>query len=342
MLYELPPFEHLTARTVEDAVQWLDQYGNRAKIIAGGTDLLGLMKDRIKGPQMPMPEVLIDVKKIPGMSEIRYEEGKGLIIGAAATLASIESSRIILEKFPMLAQAANQVATNQIRNVGTLGGNLCQRPWCWYFRLPHFNCYKKGGSMCYAITGNNKYYFSILSLGICVMAHPSDTAPALIALDASAKIVGKNGTKTVPVERFFNDPREVFETVLKQDEILTEVYVPEQPPNTYGVYLKERPRGSWDFALASVASLTRISNGVCRDAKIVLGGVAPYPYRPVKAEDLLRGQRINADTAAKTGEAAVTGAHPLSMNRYKIPLTKTLVKRALLKCLELASSKPTA
>lgn len=340
MLYELPPLEHLTAHSVEEVVQWLGKYGARAKIIAGGTDLLGLMKDRITGPRMPLPEILIDIKKIPALSEIRYKEGKGMTIGAAAILTSIETSRIVTERYPILVQATSQVATNQIRNMGTLGGNLCQRPWCWYFRVPQFNCYKKGGAMCPAITGNNNYYFSILGLGICVMAHPSDTAPALVALGASAKIVGKSGTRTVPMERFLNGPREVFETVLKPDELLAEVFVPEPSQDTYGVYLKERPRQTWDFALASVATLTQIHNGICKDVSIILGGVAPYPYRALEAEDILKGQEIGEEVAAKAGEAAVSKARPLRMTHFKVPLTRALVKRATLQCFRQASSIP--
>ncbi|HBA39215.1 MAG TPA: molybdopterin dehydrogenase [Deltaproteobacteria bacterium] len=337
MLYELPPLEHLTAYNVEEAVRWLAEYNPRGKVIAGGTDLLGLMKDKITGPQMPMPEVLIDIKKIPGLSAIQYEAGKGLTIGAAATLTSIMTSSIVLEKYPILAQAAGQVATHQIRNMGTLGGNLCQRPWCWYFRVPQFNCYKKGGAMCPAITGNNKYYFSILGLGICVMAHPSDTAPALIALGASAKIVGSDGSRTVPIEQFFKGPREVFETVLKPDELLTEIQVPEPRRNSYGIFLKERPRETWDFALASVATLLQIEGKVCQEARVILGGVAPYPYRALGAEELLRNREIGGEAPEKAGEAAVSGARPLRANHYKIRLTKALVKRAVLHCLDRAS-----
>jgi xanthine dehydrogenase YagS FAD-binding subunit len=339
MLYELPPVEHLTAHSVDEAVGWLAKYGEKAKVVGGGTDLLGLMKDKITGPRMAMPEVLIDIKRIPGLSEIRYQEGRGLTIGAAATLTSIERSEIVLEKYPILARSSGQVATGQIRNMGTLGGNLCQRPWCWYFRVPQFDCYKKGGSMCPAITGNNKYYFSILGLGICVMAHPSDTAPALVALGASAKIVGKSGPRTVPMEKFFTSPREVSETVVKPDELLAEIHVPEPRQSTFSVYLKERPRQTWDFALASVATLTQINDGVCEEVRIILGGVAPYPYRAHKAEDLLRGREIGREAAAKAGEAAVSEARPLKMNRYKIPLTRALVRQAVVQCFDRASSK---
>jgi xanthine dehydrogenase YagS FAD-binding subunit len=341
MLYEVPEIEYLTARSVKEAVSWLVQHGSEAKIIAGGTDLLGLMKDRIVGPQMPMPRVLIGIKRISGLDRIQYDDGNGLTIGAAATLASIETSKTVLQKFPILAQAAGSIAIRQIRNMGTIGGNLCQRPWCWYFRVPYFNCYKKGGSMCYAITGENKTYFSILGLGVCVMAHPSDMAPALISLGASVRIDGPSGRRMVPMEDFFNGPRDVFETVLRNDEILSEIYVPEQLEGTVGVYLKERPRGAWDFALASVAALLRIQESICVDAKIVLGGVAPFPYRAWEAENAIKGKAIGRDLAVRAGEIAVFWAHPLKMNRYKIPLTKALVKKALLRCFESTSRSVT-
>lgn len=334
MLHEIPPVEYLAAETVEQAVDWLVQYGTAAKILAGGTDLLGLMKDRIAGPKMVMPTVLIDIKRIPKLQRIQYDKARGLTIGAAVALASVETSKPVLQRFPILAQAAASVATTQIRNMGTIGGNLCQRPWCWYFRSPHFQCFKKGGSMCYAITGENKTYFSILELGVCVMAHPSDMALVLMALGASIQIEGQRGRRIVPIERFYNGPREVFETCLKEQEILAEVHVPEPSEGTVGVYLKERPRGAWDFALASVAALLRVQDGICADARIVLGGVAPLPYRAREAENAIRGEVIGPRLAGQASELAVLGARPLTKNRYKIRLTKAVVKRALLRCFD--------
>lgn len=340
MLYELPAFNYLQATSIQEATNCLSEYGSRAKILGGGTDLLGLMKDRVVGPKMPQPEVLIDIKKIPGLDKIEYEKGIGLKIGAAATLSTIETSNVILKNFTIIAQAAGSVATKQIRNMGTLGGNLCQRPWCWYFRVPNFDCYKKGGKQCYAITGNNKYYFSILGQGICVMSHPSDLAPALIALDASVKVEGSGGSKRIlPLSQFFNGPRETFETILKDDEILTEVLVPDQAEGTRGVYLKERLRETWDFALSGVAVVLRMTNGhVCEDVKIVLSGVAPYPLRSERAEEALKGKVVEERSAASAASASVHGARPLSMNRYKVAMTRALVKRAILSCTSTAAT----
>lgn len=329
MLYEIPPIEYVEAASVEDAVYWLNYYGDRAKVLAGGTDLLGLMKDRIQGSKMPVPEVLVDITKIPGISDIEYEPEGGLRIGACATLRSIETSPLMKDKFPILAEAAGSVATNQIRSVGTIGGNLCQRPWCWYFRVPHFDCYKKGGSLCYAVSGSNKYYFSVLGLGICVMSHPSDMAPALITLGASVRVAGAKGVNLVPLEKFFNGPREVYETILRNDEIVVGVVVPNQPPGSHGIYLKQRMRGTWDFALASVAAQVVRRDGVCEDAKIVLGGVAPFPYRASKAEESLIGKKVDEALIDEAAEAALQKTHPLSMNSYKVPMAKALVKRVL-------------
>ncbi len=337
LLYELPPIKYLRAESVESAVHWLDQFDGRARILAGGTDLLGLMKDNVTGSKMPMPELLIDIKRIPGIRDIGYDAEGVLRIGAAATLHDLESSPLVTGKYSLLAQAASEVATHQIKNMGTIGGNLCQRPWCWYFRVPHFDCFKKGGKQCYAITGNNKFYFSILGLGICVMAHPSDTAPALIALDASVRIAGPSGLRILPVAEFFNGPRETFETILDSNEMLVEVLLPrEQPKNSVGVYLKERLRETWDFALASVAIQANRSatNRAFEQVRIVLGGVAPFPYRVPKAEELLIGKIVTTSLLEEVAEVAVQGARPLSMNAYKIPLLKALVKRALQRCAE--------
>src|SRR5215813_10184916 len=223
MLDELPPLAHVDAESVEDAVQWLVEYADRAKILAGGTDLLGLMKDGIDGPGLPMPEVLVNVKTIPGFAEISEGPEGGLRIGAATTLVDIECHPLVTRRFPALAQAAAAVATTQIRAMGTVGGNLCQRPWCWYFRHPQFPCLKRGGKQCYALPGSNRTYFGVLGLGVCVMSHPSDLAPALIALDARVIIAGAMGLRMVPIERFFRGPRSRTETVLEPGEILVAV-----------------------------------------------------------------------------------------------------------------------
>ena len=325
MLDELPVLGHVDAESVDEAIAFLGEHGDRAKVLAGGTDLLGLVKDGIDGPKMPRPEVLVNVKTIPPLRRIEILPDGGLRIGATALLSEVETHPVIRARFPALAQAAGSVATLQIRAMGTVGGNLCQRPWCWYFRHPQFECFKRGGKQCFAIPGNNRTYFSFLGLGICVMSHPSDLAPALIALGADVVIAGVGGTRRVAVEKFFQGPRSVSETVLGPAEILTHVEVPAAPDGARSVFLKHRVRGSWDFALSEVA-VSRDPEGLTR---VAVGGVAPYPLRATAAEEVLAGQPLTEATIARAADAVLAKARPLPMNGYKVDLTRALLRRAL-------------
>lgn len=324
MLDELPPLEHVAAESVEEAVRWLGHYGARAKLLAGGTDLLGLMKDRVSGPQMPLPDVLIDIKRIPGLGEIAERADGGVRIGATVRLADLETHEAVRARYPVLAEAARSVATTQIRAVGTVGGNLCQRPWCWYFRHPRFECFKRGGRQCFAIPGSHRTYFSVVNLGICVMSHPSDLAPALLALGARLGVAGPGGPREIPIEEFFQGPRSVSDTVLGADEVLTWVDVPAAPAGAHGVFLKHRLRNTYDFALAEVAAW-RAGDEV----RLALGGIAPFPFRAREAEAQLRGRPLTADAIAAATAAVVDRARPLTMNGYKVDITRALVERAL-------------
>ena len=328
MLYELPAVEHFDVKTVQEALSGLRQYGDKARVIAGGTDLLGLMKDRIQGPQMKIPEVLINIKAIPELHQVTYDPNAGLRIGAAVTLSQLEYSEVINKKFSVLSQAARQVGTTQLRNMGTIGGNICQRPRCLYFRHPHFPCYKKGGDKCYAAAGEHRHYHSILKHGKCVMACPADMASALVALEGQALINRGEGEKTLPLREFFLGPNSFTETALKSDEILAQLLVPDQKW-THQVFLKHRIRHSSDFSLASVAMVARISDGTCMEIRIVLGGVAPFPYIAFKAEEVIRGKEPSDQVISQAAEASVEEARPLPMNRYKIDLTRALVRRVL-------------
>jgi xanthine dehydrogenase YagS FAD-binding subunit len=329
LFYELPSFEHVDVNSIKEAVSWLYNHDKQAKVIAGGTDLLGLMKDRVVGAILTIPEVLINIKGIPEMNSIIYDEKDVLRVGATATLSQLLKSDIIKNKFNVLWSAARQIGTTQLRNMATIGGNICQRPQCMYFRHPHFACYKKGGSKCYAITGENRDYHSILKYGRCVMAHPSDMATVLVALDAKAIIVGYEGEKQIPLKRFFLGPNNPIEIILKTDELLTHFQVPNLKGKNYQVFLKHRIRSASDFSLSSVAAVAEISDGTCGDIRIVLGGIAPFPYIASGAEKIVRGKRLNEKLILKAGAVSVKGARPLSMNRYKIELTKVLVTRAL-------------
>ena len=257
MLDELPPFDYLDAATLAEAMAALIEHGPRAQVLAGGTDLLGLMKDRISGPGMPVPELLVNVKRIPELHGIAEAADGGLRIGAAVTLADLERDARVTARLPALAQAAAAVATTQIRAMGTVGGNLCQRPWCWYFRHPQFPCLKRGGKQCFALPGSNRTYFGVLGLGVCVMSHPSDLAPALIALDARVAIAGATGLRRVPIEQFFRGPRSRTETVLEPGEILVAVDVPAPAPGARSLFLKHRLRGTWDFATSGARTRDR-------------------------------------------------------------------------------------
>ena len=328
MLYELPVFQHVDAKSVKEAVSCLHSNGEKAKVIAGGTDLLALMKDRVEGPRLKIPEVLVNIKAIPEISRVSYEPGAGLRVGSAVLLVQMETSEVVKKEFPILAQAAGQVGTTQLRNMGTIGGNICQRPRCMYFRHPHFPCYKKGGTQCYAAAGEHRHYHSILKNGRCVMACPSDTAPALVALQAKAVIYGHAGERVVSIRDLFQAAGPFTETALQADEFLTEIQVPDQSGSRQ-VFLKHRIRHSTDFALASAAVVVRMAGDVCADIRIVLGGIAPFPYEAAKAEEVLKGKKLSETLISQAAEASVEGARPLPMNGYKIDLTRVLVRRVL-------------
>jgi len=330
LLYELPVFEHVDMKSSEEALTWLRRFGEKAGVIAGGTDLLSLMKDRIVGPQLHIPNILINIKPIPQMDCITDHEERGLRIGATVTLNALETSEIIKKKFSILSQAARQVGTTQIRYMGTLGGNLCQRPRCLYFRHPDFLCYKKGGKTCYALRGEHRYYHAIMQYGKCVMAHPSDLATALIALKAKVIISTCNGEREIFLQDFFLGPDHAREIVLKPDELLTEIWVPNhREGRVFQRFLKHRVRHAVDFSLSSVAVVAQMSENICEDIQIVLGGIAPFPYKASEAEELIRGRMLEESMIAKAAEAIGEGARPLPMNRYKVPLTKALVRRVL-------------
>ncbi|UCH08708.1 MAG: FAD binding domain-containing protein [Deltaproteobacteria bacterium] len=329
LLYELPSFELLDVGTVRDALACLKKYEGRTRVIAGGTDLLSLMKDRVEGPELQIPEVLVNIKNIPELNQITYDEHTGLRIGAAVKLNRLQTSDVIRQKFTVLSQAAGHVGTTQIRNMGTMGGNICQRPRCMYFRHPYFLCYKKGGDKCYAVGGEHRYYHSIMKNGRCVMAHPSDLAPALAALEAEVVIASSEGEKTLTLQDFFTPANDGTETVLKPGEFLTGVHVPNQKGKTYQCFLKHRIRHASDFALASVATVARITDVICEEIRIVLGGIAPFPYMAFRAVEILRGRKFTEKLISQAAAASIAEAHPLPQNRYKIDLATALVRRAL-------------
>ena len=328
-------FEWANPTSVKDAVNMLRTAQSPADIddarrpIAGGQDLLTTMKDYITRPTR-----VVNLKGIRGLNRIEGNARRGLKIGALVTLAQLEEHPEIRRSFPGIAEAAHSVASTQIRNLGTIGGNLCQRPRCWYYRLEHVICLKKGGSQCYAAVGENKYN-AILGGGPSYIVHPSDLAPMLVALGASVNVTGPEGNRTIPLEKFFTLPSEGNirrENVLKNEEIITEVQVPSSAFAARSTYLKFKERSSLDFALSAVAAAVEIgSNKTVKQARIVLGGVAPIPWRVPKAEAYLAGKTLDANVLAEAAKLALEGAQPLEKNAYKVPLTQTLVRRALAK-----------
>src|SRR5881397_877460 len=321
-------FENIDAKSVNQAVALLQKFHQEKKtaiVVGGGSEILQLMKDHVV-----MPDYVVNLKTIPGLNTIKEERG-GFRIGGLTTLADIEEHPGIREKLLILSEAAGEAASPQIRNAGTIGGNICQRPFCWYFRSSNFNCLRKGGQVCYTVTGDGRFH-AILGGGPSYIVHPSDTAPALVALDAQIKIAGPSGEKTIPLEKFFLLPSVDYkrENVLNPGEIVTEIFVPYPKSGSKGFYHKVRERLAWDHAIVSVATVVQSSGGVARSARVVLGGVAPVPWRVPKAEEFLRGKRMDEASAQKAGEIALEGAKPLKDNVYKVGMAKSLIQRALL------------
>jgi xanthine dehydrogenase YagS FAD-binding subunit len=328
-------FEWMNATTVAEAVNALKagsapaDLDDAARPIAGGQDLLTTMKEYITRPTR-----VVNLKSIRGLNRVESDGNGGLRIGALVTLNQLAEDANVRRTFPGLAEAAHSIGTPQIRNLGTVGGNLCQRPRCWYFRLEDVVCLKKGGSECYAATGENKYH-AIFGGGPSYIVHPSDLAPMLVALGASVNVTGGDGTRTIPLDKFFTLPSDGNlrrENVLKNHEIITDVVVPASKFAANSTYLKFKERDSMDFAMSAVAAAVTLGpDKTVSEARIVLGGVAPIPWRVPKAEAALVGKTMNKELLAEVGKVALEGAEPLARNAYKIPLTQTLVRRALAK-----------
>jgi xanthine dehydrogenase YagS FAD-binding subunit len=316
-------FEFVNPKTLEVVPSLLSKKWDETMLLAGGTDLLDMLKERLVKPQR-----VINLKSIPGLSYIK--NGVGLEIGALTTITEIVEAPAVRKNFAVLAEAAESIATPQLRNMGTLGGNLCQRPRCWYFRTKDILCIKKGGSKCYAVEGLNKYH-CIFGGGPSFIVHPSDAAPALMALGASLDVLGPNGKENVALADFYELPVDNIrrEHILEPNQIITAVKVPQPAPGTKSTYLKFREKQSFDFAIVSVAAVLQMEGKVCKKASIVLGGVAPLPWRAEATEAELNGKTLAAEVIKKAADAAVDKALPMKQNAYKIQLTKVMVKRVL-------------
>ncbi|GAB6906447.1 Aerobic-type carbon monoxide dehydrogenase, middle subunit CoxM/CutM-like protein [Desulfosarcina cetonica] len=321
----MQPFQHQAATSVADTIAILSTHKGRAKLMAGGTDLLGILKTRAT---VAYPKVVVNIKSIAGLDKIQ-SDGQGLSLGALTRLADIVDSEVIRDAYPILAEAAASVAMPQIRNVGTIGGNLAQETRCWYFRYPHsiggrIMCKRKGEAACLAVKGDNRYH-AIFGGKKCFAVCPSDMAVALAALDAEIQISGAKGQRSVAVTGFYHPLGNVLET----DEMITGIKVPRPAPNNRQVFIKHRVRDAIDFATVSVGLVVSMDAKTVADVRVVLGAVASGPYRATDAEAALVGRKLDPAVIEKAAEASVAGAVPLSGNAYKVDITKTLVRQAL-------------
>ena len=323
-------FDFIDAHSAQEAVELLRTYGKRAQLFASGADVLFMLKDAIEGPKETPPDVLINLGTSTELEGIRHDATTGLWLGAMTRLIDLVEHPLIQARYPLLMQAASQVASPQLRHTSTLAGNLCQRPRCWYFRNRDIVCLKKGGSTCWTVDGDNRYYHAILEGGPCYIMHPSDMAPALIALGAQIHILGPQGPRSLPLEEFFvtTVQRLYQENVLEREDIITSLSFPPVSAELKQVFLKSRIRQADEFSLAIVALAARVQAGTCIDCRVVLGGVAPRPYRATAAEEAIKGSPLTAEQINKAAAAALAAAKPMAMNTYKLDLARGLVVRA--------------
>jgi xanthine dehydrogenase YagS FAD-binding subunit len=320
----LPNFSYVKATSLKEAIRQLG--ADQARLHAGGTDLLGCLHDHVFTAGK-----LVSISGLEELRGITRSAGGGLRLGALTSVAEVAGHPEIRRYYPLLAQSAAEVASPQLRQQGTLGGNLCQKPRCWYYR-GEFDCLRKGGKECFAFAGENQYH-CILGGKDCFIVHPSDIAPALVALEARVRIAGPGGVREAAVEEFHLppavDPRR--ETVLGPQEIVTEILLPPARPGLRSAFRKVRARRSWDFAVAAVALALQFDGERISRARVVLAGAAPVPWRSREAETALVGSKLDAETAGRAAEAAMQKAEPLEHNGYKVALFKGLIEEELLK-----------
>ena len=321
----IPPCELFQPASIGDALNLLDRYGENSWVLAGGLDSFDWFKDRIK-----RPEAIVDLGGIAELSGIRAD-GDGLVIGPMTSLTEVATHPDVVGRFGLLAQAAAEVATPQIRNQGTLGGNLAQDTRCWYYR-GGWPCYRAGGNICYASAPKAmNAEHCVFGASRCVAVNPSDTAPAMIALDARMVVANSSGETVYDAEDFWIGPGIDIErmTVMEPGDLLTAIHVPGTWAGADFYFEKIRDRKSWDFSLVTVASAMRTSAGAIQDARISVNGVAPYPMRLDGAERAVIGQAPSDDTGIAAGDVAIRRAQPLRHNAYKLPLMRNLVRRAV-------------
>ncbi len=315
-------FEWAEAKTVQEAIGSL---GNGAVVKAGGLDVIDRLKEGLEEPKR-----LVNIRNLKGLDYVREDAKAGVLrIGPLVTLDQLDKNPIVRKKFTALADSAGKAATPQIRNMATLGGNLLQRPRCWYFRNELFNCRKKGGTRCFAQDGENEYH-AIFDNRTCAIVHPSATATALVAFGARIEITSAKGKREVLLEEFFVSPEKdvMRENTLGEDELITEIRVPIQKASVKSAYIKQGEKESFDWPIADVAV---VFDSASKKASIVLGAASPVPLRAKKAEAALSGKAINQETANTAAKAALEGATPLAENDYKLAVFETIIRRTILK-----------
>ena len=317
----MPAFPYVRVRSLKEGIKHLSS--GDARVYAGGTDLLGCLRENAFTAGKA-----VSISSIKELKGIREERG-GLRIGALSTITQVAESALVKKLYPGLARAASEVGSPQLRAQGTIGGNICQKPRCWYYR-GDFHCIRKGGDKCFAFAGENQYHCIFGGAG-CFIVHPSDTAPALSAFQATVRIAGPKGSRSVPVDQFFVPPAidPWKETVLEPGEIVTEISIPAPPPGLRSSYRKVRARRSWDFALAGVALAVRFDGARVSEAHVWLSGAAPVPWRSKEVEQEILGKRLDEKTIARASEAALRTAEPLTKNGYKIPLFRAVIEEEL-------------
>lgn len=319
-------FEYVRPVSVTQAVQALNQRG--AMPMAGGMDMVPGMQDNVISTERVVNLKSIQEEAVRGIRET----GDGVLIGALTTLTEIAEHPVLASRYTALTEATVEVGSPQIRNVGTLGGNLCQRPRCWYFRNEHYKCLKKGGPRCFAADDDaENQYNAILGGGPAYIVHPSNCASAVVALNATMHITGPDGSRAVHADDFFVLPTErlLQENVLRQGELITHVEIPTPPEGHRSAFLETSERAGFDWGISGAAVSGVVANGVITNPRIVLYAVAPIPWRARDAEEAIDGKALTEDAIRAAADAALVGAEPLSNNAYKVPLTKTMVRRAL-------------
>jgi xanthine dehydrogenase YagS FAD-binding subunit len=314
--------------TIEEASGILSRHGSEAAVYAGGTDLLVRLKNRLT----QAPAYLVDIKKIDNLRYIKEDSDGGVRIGTLTKLAEMAESPLLARKYPMLVKAIGTISSPELRNASTIGGDLLQEVWCQYLR-GGYSCWRNGGYLCYGAIGDNSYYHSAMGGRLCYAVYPGDAATALIPFDATVTMASPSGPKILTVEQLVPgdmlvDGR-IQSHVVASNEILTEVRIPAPRPQALTSFEKLRPRGVWDFAMASLALSLDVRDGTVADARVVFGGIAGRPWRETSVEALLKGQRLTASLATELPPRALANAAPLKYNAMKIEMARGLLASGL-------------